>query len=552
MGGPSNEFRGPQPAVLSTLSIPDEGDPEPMAITSIVNLDALIHRADLAAPGEAAEDITALSVMGLEKKGFLYPALRKPDFQRETANWSPEQVADLIGTFARRDLIPAVILWRAGQNVFVIDGAHRLSALIAWVHDDYGDGEASRRFFQNVIPADQNAAADKTRKLVQTSVGSYEDHRLAIDFPTRARADIAERAPRIGWQDIPAQWIRNADHDKAEKSFFRINQGGTKIDPTERKILNARKSATALSTRAILRGGTGHGYWNKFEKPTQDRIEDLGREVHETLFKPDLDLPIKTLDLPMAGQGYGSHVLPFIFDLVSILNDAPLAQSQRKRGVKEEAPSEDGDGSETIKALSKAREMVWRICSVHPSSLGLHPALYFYSPGGVFQPAALLSFAVLFKGWDTDEFKKFTSVRSKFEEFLLAHRGITEAVRKLGSGGRSRPRITAFYRTVLDHIRDGKTPSQAHALLLKNSEFAFMFADMPDGKTSTGKFTRDVKGGAFLRDALPTAPKCPTCGGILHRNGMHTGHKEHRREGGVGSLSNAYMQHPFCNSTFAQ
>ena len=60
--------------------------------TNVANLDALIRRADLAAPGEAGEDITALSVIALERKGFLYPALRKPDFQRETANWSPEQV----------------------------------------------------------------------------------------------------------------------------------------------------------------------------------------------------------------------------------------------------------------------------------------------------------------------------------------------------------------------------------------------------------------------------------------------------------------------------
>src|SRR5258708_4705803 len=57
---------------------------QPMATTTnVVNLDALIRRADLAAPGEAAEDITSLSVAGLEQKGFLYPALRKPDFQRE-------------------------------------------------------------------------------------------------------------------------------------------------------------------------------------------------------------------------------------------------------------------------------------------------------------------------------------------------------------------------------------------------------------------------------------------------------------------------------------
>jgi hypothetical protein len=133
-----------------------------MATTNVVNLDALIQRADLAAPGEAAEDITSLPVMALEAKGLLYPALRKPDFQRETANWTPEQVADLISTFARRDLIPAVILWRAGQGVFVIDGAHRLSALIAWVHDDYGTGTFPDVFFRT--PSQTNSWPRRTKR----------------------------------------------------------------------------------------------------------------------------------------------------------------------------------------------------------------------------------------------------------------------------------------------------------------------------------------------------------------------------------------------------
>ena len=214
----------------------------------------------------------------METNGFLFPALRKPDFQRETAGWTPEQVADLISTFVRRDLIPAVILWRAGQNVFVIDGAHRLSALIAWVHDDYGDKEVSRKFFDE-IPEEQVAAAEKTRELVKEQVGSFRDHKIAIEYPAGVRADIAERAPRLGWQEIPAQWIRNADHDKAEKSFFRINQGGTAIDPIEARILNARRSAVALASRAILRAGSGHNYWEKFTADVQQKIEVLGKEL---------------------------------------------------------------------------------------------------------------------------------------------------------------------------------------------------------------------------------------------------------------------------------
>jgi hypothetical protein len=521
-----------------------------MATTNVVNLDAMIRRADLAAPGESGEDVPALSIPQLERTGFLYPALRKPDFQRETAHWSPEQVADLISTFARRDLIPAVILWRAGQNVFVIDGAHRLSALIAWVHDDYGDKEVSRKIFQDIAD-EQIAAAEKTRDLVKNSIGSYQDHKLALEHPDQVTADIAERANRIGWQNIPAQWIQTHDSERAEKSFVRINQGGTKIDPTERRILGARKSATAMSSRAILRGGSGHNYWHKFSKETQVAIEGLGKEIYDLLFEPTLTLPIKTLDIPVAGNGYGPHILPMVFDLVNVVNDVAIPDSSNKRVTKDEL-KEDSNGTVTIKYLNNVREMMRRICSTHPSSLGLHPALYFYSPSGVFQGGALLAFAILFKGWGTPDFKSFTKVRAKFEEFLLAHRGITDAVRKLGSGARSRPRILAFYRKIISNIENGKSTAQIYKILSRDKDFAFLVVEEPpkQGKPG-GKFNRETKGGAFLKDALPSAPKCPKCGGLLHRNGMQTGHKVAKRASGSNSISNAQLEHPFCNSTYA-
>ena len=530
-----------------------------MPTTNVVNLDALIRRADLAAPGEASEDITALSVMGLAPKGLLYPALRKPDFQRETADWSPEQVSDLIITFARRDLIPAVILWRAGQSVFVIDGAHRLSALIAWVHDDYGDGDVSRRFFHNSIPPEQQRAADKTRDLVKTAIGSFRDHEIAIEYPKNARPDVAERAARIGWQEIPAQWIRNADHDKAEKSFFRINQGGTKIDATERRILAARHSATALTARAILRAGTGHNYWEKFSPETQLKIEELGGEIYKLLFEPSLTLPIKTLDVPIAGQGYGPHVLPFVFDLVNLVNDVPIPDSSRKNLTKEEVLPEDVDGSRTITYLSSVRSTIYRLCSTHASSLGLHPALYFYSTTGVFQPTALLSFVDLFRSYSTAQFREFIEARSRFETFLMKHRTITEAVRKLGSGKRSRPRVLSLYRTILTQLGYGRVPDDVYDELRMHPEYAFLFAKELSEAIAEVElaeegqpFPRETKGAAFLREAIPTAPKCATCGGLLHRNGMQTGHVVHKREGGSGQVSNAMMQHPFCNSTVWQ
>lgn len=525
-----------------------------MVATNVVNLDALIQRADLAAPGEMGEDINAITIMGLEPRGLLYPALRKPDFQRETANWSPEQVADLIATFARRDLIPAVILWRAGINVFVIDGAHRLSALIAWVHDDYGDGEVSRRFFQNAIPENQIRAAERTRDLIKVAIGSYSDHKIAIDYPQNSRPDVVERAARIGWLDIPAQWIRNADHDKAEKAFFRINQGGMKIDVTERRILSARKSATALAARSILRGGTGHNYWQHFDADVRNKVETLGKEVRELLFEPALTLPIKTLDLPVAGQGYGPRTLPFVFDLVNTVNNVGVKDSSHKRANSEDELPTDQTGEETVKYLSNVRSMIQRLCSVHPSSLGLHPALYFYAKSGSFQPVALLVYVSLFSNWQTKDFVKFTKNRAKFEEFVSGSGGITEAVRKLGSGARSRPRLVSLYRKVTDMLDKGLSLQEITAELGNDPSYNFLINPAQEALLFTddegNAFGRDLKGATFIRDALITAPRCPTCGGLMHRNGMQVGHKRPKREGGTATLDNAHMQHPFCNSTY--
>ena len=64
-------------------------------------------------------------------------------------------------------------------NLFIIDGAHRLSALIAWVKDDYGDRSTSLTFFENLIPPEQEEAAQKTRNLIKKLVGSYESLQLA-------------------------------------------------------------------------------------------------------------------------------------------------------------------------------------------------------------------------------------------------------------------------------------------------------------------------------------------------------------------------------------
>jgi hypothetical protein len=198
---------------------------------NLVNLDALIPREDFVfTADQATKPLTINSIRASELNvgGSLLSVLRKPDFQRETAFWTPEKVRDLIEAFVDEDLVPSLILWRSPINqIFVIDGAHRLSCLIAWVNNDYGNGALSKDFFGSLIPDEQAKAADKTQKLVEDAVGPYKEIQEAFQK--------AKTNPK--YTDIAAKLLNCAvivqrlegDADKAEKSFFKINEQGVPL-----------------------------------------------------------------------------------------------------------------------------------------------------------------------------------------------------------------------------------------------------------------------------------------------------------------------------------
>jgi hypothetical protein len=140
--------------------------------TNVVNLDALIPREDFAVDEAQSKAIPPDRISIAHLDGHFFTGdLRKPDFQRETSQWSPAKVVDLIRSFLDADLIPAVILWRAGRSIFVIDGSHRLSAMLAWILDDYGDRKKSLDHAGGYITEEQRKIAERTRELVLKTVG---------------------------------------------------------------------------------------------------------------------------------------------------------------------------------------------------------------------------------------------------------------------------------------------------------------------------------------------------------------------------------------------
>ncbi|MEQ8281960.1 MAG: DUF262 domain-containing protein [Parvibaculum sp.] len=522
--------------------------------TSVVNLDALIQRNDFRVKSESTTDYSRrdkISITDLDPKAFMYLALRKPDFQRETANWSPQKIYDFVKTFLEGDLVPAIILWAAGETVFVIDGAHRLSALIAWVQDDYGDGPTSREFSKNDIPVEQQKAAKRTKRLIDETIGSYREHVLAGENPEGARPEVLQRARRLASLSLDLQWIRNTDAQKAESSFFKINQAATPIDPTELRIIRARKSANAIASRIITRNSTGYEYWSEFPDKKKE-IEEIGRETYRLLFHPPLETPIKTLDLPVAGRGYSSPTLPLVFELVNLANGVPVVDLTRKSTKAEEKFTPDIDGTETLAFLKNTRRIVNQITGLHPSSLGLHPAVYFYSATGRHQPTAFLAVIEMVKEMEQRSlFRKFTEARRKFEEFILDNKSFSNQVTvKFGSGAKGFVKLKNLYMQIFDLLRDGKSNQEVLSALAASSDFSFLTPGVPIAESAGAGFSKSVKSATFLKDAISGAPRCKICGCLLHYNSIHVDHIVRKQDGGLGVASNAQLAHPYCNSTY--
>src|SRR5438094_844301 len=94
-------------------------------------------------------------------------------YAQKTNHWTPDQVVRFLLSFVDGAVIPGIILWRSTNFIFVIDGAHRLSALCAWISDDYGDKTLSKTFYSDEISKEQKRVASRTRRLVEKSIGSF-------------------------------------------------------------------------------------------------------------------------------------------------------------------------------------------------------------------------------------------------------------------------------------------------------------------------------------------------------------------------------------------
>lgn len=509
-----------------------------------VNLDAMIPREDF----EVEEQETAIDLFKDFPITHLAPdspylkLLRKPDFQRETNHWSPDQVATFIASFLDNEVIPSLILWKSPGFIFVLDGGHRLSALRAWVEDDYGDRQISLNFYGNEISNDQKQIAARTRKLIEEKVGRYTTLKGMLGSKSASNGS-GKRANTLFTRALTLQWVQGSA-DVAETSFFKINSQGTPLDDVETMLIRNRRKPIAISARAILRAGTGNAYWSAFSPDKKTEVEDLSKRLYKRFFEPEINVPLKTLDVPLGGSVSPVDALGLLIEYLTI---AGMKSGQPIKSI--EKYTDDVTGDETIDILKGALSIAQRMTGNSGASLGLHPAVYFYNERGKYSRFLFLGMTYLIaeklRNNNDNYFKKLTLSRKNMESFLMDNKSLLGIVLQNLSKGSRIVKMRDLFTFLIDESTD-KIVKPESAISHLGLRARIFDVNTPHGPA---RFSDDDKSQIFITKALANALTCTVCGGKLDpAKSVSYDHITPVRDGGIGHPSNGDLVHPYCNT----
>jgi hypothetical protein len=355
------------------------------------------------------------------------------------------------------------------------------------------------------------------------------------------------RAQVLFTRALALQWIQG-DSSVAETSFFKINSQGTPLDETEEMLIKNRRKPIAISARAILRAGSGHKYWSAFNPQVSREIEEVAEEFHERIFKPEAREPLKTLELPLGGSVSPVDALALLVEFLGI------AGSRESGGRTIQLHEDDAVGSETVMVLKNAFHVLNRMTGNGPSSLGLHPAVYFYNERGKYSRFMFLGMTSVIqealRNNNHQFFRTFTRVRQQFEQFLIENKSLLGIILQNLSKGQRVPRIKLLFELLIDSLKSGNPPRTEE--LIASMGLRGRIVDVTAVQTAA-TISDDTKSMIYVRQAIESALRCPVCGGLLDPlKSVSYDHIVPVRHGGTGDPTNAQMAHPYCNTGYKE
>lgn len=565
----------------------------------LVYLDHLIRRESLRYQradeeiydNQASSNLPSLRMIDLLKGSNISRLLRKPDFQRATWAWTPEDCVSLLESIVNEQVIPSIIMWSSPESGldFILDGGHRVSVVMAWLNDDWGDKDR----LDSAIDEDQikviKDAANKVRYLVDARVGNIQKYKEAEETIERILEQGEENPKRImgeetfkrgqfyrkflkGGVSFHRLWV-TGNYEKAEASFVKINGSGQQLLEWETKLIKNRNSSFARAVMSISNVNSVTHYWplKVPDGPDQQMLVQKVPEIitgienlHRLLFTPAYRRPLTSLRQPLvvAERQKRPFYLAELLTIVEGGKGVPVETEQLLQKGKDAAPSEIiTSGYELVKdAEDILVHLIGR--SNDQRSLAIVPALYFYTDEGRYVRSFLYGMIYwLLSGNESQILERkriFSAHRSAFERILLERKddiagGIT---RKTGSGPEVTAQTANYYNELLqllidfdDGIGNEEFEKAYRKLVSKYSPSSRSSASASGELPRARVFTEKQKSQVVLRALLNNSIKCGICGGALDpQEGHQHDHILEWSEGGPTIPENQQLAHPFCNN----
>ncbi|WP_240689296.1 DUF262 domain-containing protein [Ammoniphilus sp. YIM 78166] len=407
---------------------------------------------------------SSFNLTELEKGQFFYEQLRKPIFQRDTNQWTVERLEKLILTFLDDGLIPAIILWEdLDGSIYVIDGAHRISSLIAWVNSDYGK--------ENELNDSNHTAIEE---YINNKIGSYEEIKRSRDEKYKAEKQI------IAKRSIAVQWV-TGDYSKVKESFIRINEQGVVITEDEKELIENDQLPTSILSRAILGHGLGQISNSQNEKT---------KEIFNRFFKPFLSYELN--NYPLAGSINEDFVISKIYNVVKII-----------------------DNGEKLDVLSLTDKVLGLLKYVQ-DYLNISQKIYFYGATKKHKTNSFYGFIrfSLLLNEDENLNRLFIENRKIFEEYLVENEGHIQVIaRKKRQAKRAYEEIAKYYQYLLLACTSNN---------FEEIESEFSYLDFGKRKYLTKK-EQNIR--ENYEEFISVVPRCLECQGFI--DGDLTTEKKH-------------------------
>jgi len=98
----------------------------------------------------------------------------------------------------------------------------------------------------------------------------------------------------------------------------------------------------------------------------------------------------------------------------------------------------------------------------------------------------------------------------------------------------------------------GKTIDETRDIIIATRDFNYLtIRNINQQPHSSEKdFNTCKKSEIYIKDALQKVPRCKICNGFIHRNSISIDHKQRKQDGGLATLDNGQITHPYCNTGY--